>query len=429
MLWDLKLRRYGDCRKWLSAIILGILFFAFIPVVNANPTVWEVMSQEFRLNHETTRPEVQAQIKWLMHHTGYLRQFSQAEPYLYHIITEIKKHHLPGELALIPMVESAYNPFAYSGKGAAGLWQIMPGTGNHLGLQQNWWHDGRRNILSSTGAALNYLEYLQHFFHGNWLLAIAAYDAGEGAVSRSIQKKHELPSSADFWTLPLPRETRRYVPRLLALAEIVQNAQYYHVQLPSIPHTPYFQEIMLNSQIDLPHAAQLAGISFKDLLKLNPGYNHWTNVPNKPYKLLIPMHNVSLLSQNLSNTTQDQTVSWIRYRVKPGDSLKRLALQYHTSVENLKSLNQLKSNRLPLGQFILIPNDHYAAKPTSPTVHFPKPKLYKVIYVVEKKDDIHKIAKKFHLSETQIKSWNHLAEETILEPDQTLLLWRSNPRT
>lgn len=398
---------------------------SFLNPAYASPSVWEVMNQQFSLNHETNRPEVQAQIQWLMHHTGYLQQLTKAEPYMYHIVSEISKRHLPGELALIPMVESAYNPFAYSGKGAAGLWQIMPGTGTHLGLQQNWWHDGRRNILSSTGAALNYLEYLHHFFNGNWLLAIAAYDAGEGAIARSIKNKHQVPYSENFWTLSLPRETQIYIPRLLALAELIQNAQYYHIQLPSIPHTPYFQEVMLGSDINLTRAAQLAGISFKDLLKLNPGYNHWTNVPNQPYKLLIPMHNLSILSQNLSNTTQDQSVSWLRYRIKPGDNLANLAARYHTTIDKLRSLNRLKSNTLPLGQFILIPNHHYSTTPEVKQTHFSKPQSYKIIYIVDKKDNFNKIAQKLHLSVAQIKAWNHINDENGLKPGQTLLLWKS----
>lgn len=384
------------------------------------------MSQQFSLSHETTRPEVQAQIQWLIHHTGYLQQLTKAEPYMYHIITEIKKRHLPGELALIPMVESAYNPFAYSGKGAAGLWQIMPGTGTDLGLQQNWWYDGRRNILSSTGAALNYLEYLHHYFNGNWLLAIAAYDAGEGAVTRSIRNDHQIPYSANFWTLHLPKETSMYIPRLLALAEIVQNAQYYHIQLPSIPHTPYFQEVTLGSQIDLTHAARLAGISYQDLRKLNPGYNHWAITPHQPYKLLLPMHNISLFSQNLSNNaSHDQTMSWIRYRIKPGDNLTVIAMHYHTTIDKLKALNRLKSNTLPLGQYILVPNNNYTTLSIPKPAQYTKPQAYKIIYVVDKKDDFKKVSRKFKISIAQIKAWNNLSTSAILEPGQTLMLWKS----
>lgn len=404
-----------------------LIFYIFSFYAHShNPTVWEEMSQQFSLNHEATRPEVQAQIQWIIHHPAYLQQLKKAEPYMYHIITEIKKRHLPGELALIPMVESAYNPFAYSGKGAAGLWQIMPSTGTDLGLKQNWWHDGRRNILSSTGAALNYLEYLSHFFSGNWLLAVAAYDAGEGAISRSIKNTHQTIYTANFWALRLPRETRMYIPRLLALAEVVKNAEFYHIQLPSIPHRPYFQEVTLSSHIDLTHAAKLAGVSYQDLRKLNPGYNHWSIVPHKPYKLLIPMHNVSLFSQNIAPklNSPTETASWIRYKIRPRDNLANIATRYHSSIHDLQNLNRLKSNRLPLGQYILIPNNRDISATTPEPAHYTEPQAYKVIYIVDKKDDFQKIANKFKISVAQIQAWNNLTSTSILEPGQTLMLWK-----
>ena len=148
--------------------------YLFSNLVYAAPNVWDVLRSQFALNHEVTQPEVQTQLRWLVAHPSYLQKLARSEPYIYHIVTEIKKRRMPGEIALLPMIESAYDPFAYSGAGAAGLWQLMPGTGNNLGLKQDWWFDGRRSIRPSTDAALNYLTYLNKYFNGNWILAIAA---------------------------------------------------------------------------------------------------------------------------------------------------------------------------------------------------------------------------------------------------------------
>lgn len=295
--------------------LLILLSLSLTSVVHAAVDIWDVVRSEFTLNHEVDRPEVQKQIYWLTHHPGYLQTVcQQSEPYIYHILAEISKRGLPGELALLPIIESAYNPFAYSGAGAAGLWQIMPKTGSNLGLKQDWWYDGRRSIKPSTEAALDYLTRLNKLFNGNWPLAIAAYDAGEGTIARSIKASHKGRLS-NFWNLSVPRETKVYVPRFLALAEIISNPQRYGVDLPYIPYRPYFKEVNVGSQIDLNHAANLADMSYKELIKLNPGFNRWTTAPNKPFKLLIPIEKVQRFYQNLANFPMHKRVSWNKYQV------------------------------------------------------------------------------------------------------------------
>lgn len=391
-------------------------------------SVWDVLRQQFSLNHEVTQPEVQAQLHWLLNHPGYIQKLTQSEPYMYHIMTELKKRHLPGEIALIPMIESAYDPFAYSGAGAAGLWQLMPGTGTDLGLKQDWWYDGRRSIASSTDAALNYLEYLHRFFNGNWILAFAAYDSGEGTMARIIKASHQSVQNVSFWSLPVPRETKAYVPRLLALAEIIQNAPRYHIQLPDIPHVPYFEEVNIGTQIDLNHAAKLAGISYGDLIKLNPGYNRWATAPYRPYKLLIPANKVERFSRNLANVPEDQRVSWTRHQVSAGDNLSIIAERYHTTVNLIKELNQLKSNAVTKGQYVLIPSKTAAVTASrSPAVgHYAKPTAYKIIYIVDKKDNFQDLEQRFHVSTAQIKQWNNLKPSSNLRAGQSLVIWKSS---
>ncbi len=400
---------------------------------HATPDVWEVLRNQFTLTHEVTQPDVQEQIRWLVAHPSYLHKVSrQSEPYIYHVVAQIKKRKLPGELALLPMIESAYDPFAYSGVGAAGLWQLMPGTGNELGLKQDWWFDGRRSIGPSTDAALNYLVYLNKFFDGNWILAIAAYDSGEGTIARAIKSSNRSGKAIDFWSLPIPRETKIYVPRLLALAEIMKNPQRYHVALPNIPYLPYFEEVNIGSQIDLNHAAKLAGISYKELIKLNPGYNRWTTAPYKPFKLLIPTEKVERFNLNLAHFPEEKRVNWTKHYVKQGDSLSNIAARYHTTVNLLKQLNQLTSNRLKNDQSILIPsnkNTTTIAKKNEPPRDLlldslKQPQNHRMIHIVQAHDSYTTLEKLYGVSKKDIQSWNQLTSNQALSLGKQLIIWK-----
>lgn len=418
----------------LIRLLSASLFFLSLlntqaAVGNTPPNTWDVLREQFSLNHQATQPEVQSQIRWLVSHPSYLQKLAQSEPYMYHILTEIKKRHMPGEIALIPMIESAYDPFAYSGAGAAGLWQLMPGTGTDLGLKQDWWFDARRSIQPATDAALNYLLYLNKFFNGDWVLAFAAYDSGEGTMARIIKNSHQTGRNIHFWSLPVPNETKAYIPRLLALAEIIQNPKRYKVDLPDIPHAPYFEEVNIGSQIDLSHAAKLAGISYKDLIKLNPGFNHWATAPYRPYKLLIPVDKVEHFNLNLAQFPEDQRVSWTRHQVSAGDNLQLIAKRYHTTSNLIKELNQLKSNSVKKGQYVLIPNTKntaVVAKGPAPKAgpHFKQPSQYKTIHIVERSDSYPLLEKKYGVSALQIKLWNKLSSKQALKHGQQLVIWR-----
>ena len=418
-------------------MLFSLLAFASTVNAQSTPNVWDVLREQFTLNHESTQPEVQQQIRWIIAHPSYIQKVAkQSEPYIYHIVTEIKKRKLPGELALIPMIESSYDPFAYSGAGAAGLWQLMPGTGTDLGLKQDWWFDGRRSIGPSTNAALNYLAYLHHFFNGDWVLAFAAYDSGEGTLAKIIKNSPQRGSKINFWSLNVPQETKAYIPRLLALAEVIQNPRRYHVDLPNIPHTPYFEEVNIGSQIDLTHAAKLAGISYRDLIKLNPGFNRWATAPYRPYKLLIPADKVDDFSRNLANVPIDERVSWTRHQVSAGDNLVLIAHKYHTTVNLIKELNQLKSNAVKKGQFVLIPSGNKAVATTKaktpsspPAPHFIASKQYKVIHIVQKNESYQHLQTKYGVSIHNLQSWNHLSSKTPLRPGQQLVIWKQRRTT
>jgi len=223
-------------------------------------------------------PAVQLELAWYRSHPDYLdRVFNRADRYLYYIVDELERRGMPVDLALLPVVESAFDPFAYSHGRAAGLWQIIPGTGRQLGVTQNWWYDGRRDVVDSTRAALDYLERLHGLFGGDWLLAVAGYNSGEGNVARAIARAEATGEPIDFWHLRpyLPVETRAYVPRLLAIQALTADPAAYAVTLPNLRNVPHFELVATAGQIDMALAAELAGITTDQLYGLNPGVNRW----------------------------------------------------------------------------------------------------------------------------------------------------------
>jgi membrane-bound lytic murein transglycosylase D len=319
--------------------------------------LWDALRDGFAMNHYEEDPLVQEQIQWFMSHQDFLvHSATRAAPYLYYILQQSKLRHLPAEVVLLPMIESAYNPYAYSSAGASGIWQMMPRTASGYGIKQDWWYDGRRDVIASTKAALSHLSYLKTFFDGNWVLAIAAYDTGEGNVQNAVRKNVRDGKSTDFLSLPLAQETRIYVPRLLALATIIANPDKYPVYFPPIRNAPYLAQIDLGSQIDLKHAANLAGLSLKELLALNPGYNHSASSPNGPYKLVLPIQNLEQFSENFASLPVTNRITWQRYQVHVGDTVARVALRYNVSADSLRKMNQLTSNNLKVGSSLLVPH-------------------------------------------------------------------------
>ena len=266
--------------------LTGIL--SDIPTLLAPTDLWEAMRRNFGLPGRNDA-RVRAQRDWYARHPEYMRRVSQrAGRYAAHILQEVEQRDMPAEIALLPIVESAYDPFAYSHGRAAGLWQFIPATGKRYGLKQDWWYDGRRDLVESTRAALDYLEYLHKRFHGDWLLALAAYNSGEGTVIRAIRRNRRKGKPVSFWDLDLPRETRAYVPKLIALKQLVNSPEKYGVKLEQVDIEPPFEMIDTGGQIDLAIAADLAGIDLDELYRFNPGFNQWATPPKGPHRLLIP---------------------------------------------------------------------------------------------------------------------------------------------
>ena len=305
---------------------------------------------------EVQEPAIDLQLAWFQHNPDYLeRVFQRGQRDLYHVITEVEARGMPLVFALLPVVESAYEPFAYSVSRAAGLWQFIPGTGVRFGLKQNWWYDGRRDVIESTRAALDYLQELHDQFDGDWLLAIAAYNVGENTVQRELDFNRANGKPADFWHLRLPAETRAYVPKLLALKRLMAEPERYGLEFAPIPNEPYFAVIDTDSQIDLKIAAQLAGSSYDDLVALNPGYNRWATDPDGPHRMLVPIDNADAFESALHSLTPDDRVRFATHEVTRSDTLAGIVKEYGSSAAVIAKLNDLKGGKLTPGQTLKIP--------------------------------------------------------------------------
>jgi len=305
---------------------------------------------------EVQEPAIDVQLAWFEHNPEYLeRVFQRAQRYLYHVVTEVEARGMPLEFALLPVVESAYEPFAYSGSRAAGLWQFIPGTGVRFGLKQDWWYDGRRDVIESTRAALDYLQALHDQFDGDWLLAIAAYNVGENTVQRELDYNRAHGKPADFWHLKLPAETRAYVPKLLAMKRLMAEPERYGLEFAVIPNEPYFAVIGTDSQIDLKIAAQLAGTAYDELVALNPGYNRWATDPQGPHRMLVPIDNADGFEAGLTTLSPEERVRFSIHEVSKHETLAMIAKQYGTSAAVISKINDLKGGKVSAGDSLKIP--------------------------------------------------------------------------
>ncbi|NOT15945.1 MAG: LysM peptidoglycan-binding domain-containing protein [Methylotenera sp.] len=300
--------------------------------------------------------------KWYSTRPDYVkRMVERSQRYLFHIVEEVEKRGMPTEIALLPMIESAYNPQAYSTSRASGIWQFIPSTGKHFGLKQNWWFDNRRNITFATDAALNYLQKLYGMF-GAWDLALAAYNAGEGTVGRAIERNRKLGLPTDYESLNLPPETKNYVPKLQAVKNLMTTPQNYGLNIQTIANTPYFAKVSAPKQIDAKLAAKLAEISNDEFLALNPSYNRpvITSHDGEAHELLLPITAAPTFKTNLANYNKP-LVSWQTYFAKRGERMEKIATQFGIPVTQLRDVNNLPAQKkIKNAGTILVPNGHRA---------------------------------------------------------------------
>ncbi|MFW7524098.1 LysM peptidoglycan-binding domain-containing protein [Vibrio ostreicida] len=370
---------------------------------------------------------------WYLTHPNHLKTVSErAKPFLYLITEKIEQRDMPLELALLPIVESSFDPFAYSHGSASGLWQFVPGTGKYYGLKQDFWYDGRRDVSAATDAALDYLETLNRRFEGNWNHAIAAYNSGGGRVSRAIRHNTNLGRPTDFFSLDLPKETSGYVPKLLALADIIANQEEYGLEMPKIDNQVAVSLVDPKEQLDLAIAANYAGISVKQLQNLNPAYNQWATPPDGPHQLLLPVETVANFTQKVEKN-RGKGMKVVRYRVKSGDSLLFLAKQYRTTAQVIQKANNLPDSRIRVGQYLMIPTSSQAgqAYTLSATNRLAKTQSvsqgqYKLTQTVRSGDSLWSIARAHKVSHQSLAKWNGMGPKDTLRVGQKLVIWKSN---
>ena len=388
----------------------------------------------FVLDHEDRR-RIRAERDWFIKHPDYLtRVFTRAQRYLPHITAELDRRGLPLELALLPIVESAYDPFAYSHGRAAGLWQMIPGTARRFGLKQNWWYDGRRDVVDSTRAALDYLEHLYTFNEGNWLNAIASYNSGEGNVRKAVRRNRAANKPVDFWNLRLSTETSTYVPRLLALVDIVRDPAKFCLTLPYVSDEPQFVIMATGSQIDLALAAERAGVDVDTVYAFNPGYNRWSTDPQGPHSLIMPVAVADTFSAALAIVPANERVRWQRHKVRNDETISEIALQYHTTISSIRTANNLRGNMIRAGHYLMIP---VATKPLSAYSQSADVRLAKtqnrphaankIEHIVASGESFWTISRHYKVTTRQLASWNGMAPRDTLPVGRKLVVWTNAP--
>lgn len=373
-------------------------------------------------DYRVLRPETQTRLSWFVKHPDYVeRVVERARPYLYYIVDELDKRNMPMEIALLPVIESGFQPFANSPSGASGIWQFIPGTGKVFGLEQTWWYDARRDVMRSTDAALDYLQKLYGYF-GDWELALAAYNAGEGTVGRAIKKNIAEGRDTDFWSLDLPTETTAYVPKLLAVAHLVKQPAQYDIRLSPIINKPYLTRVNIGSQLDLALAADLAEMPKDDLHILNPGFNRWATVPTGPHQLVLPIAKAKNFQTALAQLPREQRLSWQRHKVQSGETLGQIATQHQTTVTAIKQANKLSSNLIRAGAHLMIPAASANAGESEPAAINNSPNK-RAAYIVKSGDSWWYIAKKHAVDVSDLAAWNKKSLNDVLHSGQQLVVW------
>jgi len=377
-------------------------------------------------------PRIRAQLKWFLEHPGYLqRVMERARPILPFVLDELEQRNLPTELALLPIVESAYQAFAYSHGRASGMWQIIPSTGRYLGLKQNWWYDGRRDIIESTRAAINYLESLAQQFDGDWELALASYNAGPGRIRSAVRynKKHKRPT--DFWHLTkFRKETRDYVPKMFALRELFAHPEKYQLDLVPINNEVSYEIVELDGQIDLALAADLAGITVNQLYQLNPAFNRWATAPNGPHRLLLPREKAEQFRLAVAQIPPSERINWVRHKIKSGETLSHISQKYRTTIPLIRDVNNIRGNQIRAGKYLMVPTATRALNTYSlseqsriSAIQNTNRSGNKQFHIVRSGQSLWSISKNYGVTTRALAKWNGIAPIDTLSVGQKLVVW------
>jgi membrane-bound lytic murein transglycosylase D len=362
-------------------------------------------------------PLVEKWEQWYATRPDYVaRMVERSRRYLYHIVTEVSTRRMPMEIALLPMVESAYNPVALSTASAAGIWQFIPSTGKHFGLAQNFWFDSRRDVLAATDKALEYLTKLHDDFD-DWQLALAGYNWGEGNVARALAKNKAKGRPANYEALHMPAETANYLPKLQAVKNIVRDPEKYGLTLADIPDAPFFTVVKVTKKMDTRHAAEIAELSLEEFLALNPQHNRPVIAGADEQSILLPIDNAEIFAAKLELGGDQPLVSWQAYRIKANETLSQVANRYGMSIETLRAVNGIGTrSAVPVGHTLLVPAQQpsrEAAETLANAVFTSVPSGRTFFYVVKRGDTMHAIASRYGVRVADIKQWNGLVHERL----------------
>jgi membrane-bound lytic murein transglycosylase D len=370
--------------------------------------VWQRIRDGFSMP-DLAGPLVAEKTAWYVARPDYLKRvFERSRRYLYHIVDEIEKRGLPTELALLPMVESSFNPMAYSRAHASGLWQFIPGTGKRYELAQNWWYDGRRDIVASTSAALGYLKDV-YDMHGDWHLALASYNWGENAVARALEKNKREGKPLDYSSINMPAETRNYVPKLQALKNILANPALFGIELDPIPNQPYFATVNKTRDIDVRLAAQLAEMTVEEFIALNPGFSRPVIRAEHTQRIVLPADRVDVFHANLTKYDDKSLVSWETYQPKKGDTLEAIAKKYGVGLAQLKEVNGINARGSAMPALLVVPANGAKDQGRLPIMYAPPipvagPRTF--VHTVKTGETLPGIAGRYRVAVDDLRRWN-----------------------
>jgi len=401
---------------------------------HVHDSVWERLTHRFELPECSEHERSVEWAEWYAERPEYMgRIFKRSQPWIYHIADELERRDLPGELALLPIVESAYDPFAYSRGRALGAWQFISSTGRRYGLSQNWWYDGRRDVWASTDAALDYLADLGVLFEGDWLLALAGYNAGENRVLRQVKKNRAAGKPEDFWSLKLPRETRGYVPKLLGLTCLFKYPERFGFELPGTPDQPVIAAVDLGQQADLVLVSQLADVPIDVLFSLNPGFNRWATAPEGPYRVVLPAASAVTLNESLEQLDPPVLMKWDQVIVEKGDTLSDISARHGVPVSVLRSSNGIRGDLIQPGQKLRLPRDQQML--VDPLYAEAARELQKlqsglisadlVTHRVRSGETLSVIARRYNVSVRDLQRWNNISDPRKLRAGRNITVFHT----
>ncbi|HYF42513.1 MAG TPA: transglycosylase SLT domain-containing protein [Ramlibacter sp.] len=392
--------------------------------------MWDRIRRGFKMP-DLQSDLVRQQEQWYLARPDYMQRMAErSRKYLFHIVEELERRNMPTELALLPFVESAFNPEAVSHARAAGMWQFMPATGRDFELKQNVFRDDRRDVLASTRAALDYLQKLHGMF-GDWHLALAAYNWGEGSVGRAIARNRQLGRGTTYPELNMPNETRWYVPKLQALKNIVANPEAYKADLPLIENHPYFQTVTITRDIDVKLAAELADVPLEDFKALNPSMKRPIILANGTPEILLPWDNATIFRRNFEAYNAGQYASWTAWKVPSNMSVAEAARRTGMSESDLRAVNTIPPRMLiRAGSVLIVPRSAKMQADVADEIadngqlHLtPEMVTRKMTVKAGKKDTVATLARRYKVSAAQLADWNGLAANTVLAAGQQVVLY------